>query len=166
MMTLIAEFCAVAGQRHEDVLRLLLPKEDDAVICVDPLKTKYDEAQVTTETPFTEGLRDIIARARELRNTPASGKKPTAVVLGRHLFCNRKGQPYTDSGFKTMWNPLQVRLDGQGGERFTFHDLRGYYVSEAKARGWQVKDTTGHKDEKTADRIYDRRRVRKARPLK
>lgn len=50
-------------------------------------------------------------------------------------------------------------------DRITFHDLRAYYVTEGKERGIQVTEATGHKSDATANRIYDRRRVRKATPL-
>lgn len=59
-------------------------------------------------------------------------------------------------------------MDGyveQGGERFTFHDLRAYYVSEGMNAGIKVTEATGHKSDATARRIYDRRRARKATPL-
>ena len=179
LITLAAEFCAIAGRRREDVLRLPIPKHDDEIIRIEQQKTKYDEAQVIIEIPITTGLRDVIDRARAIHRLReqlfeereaarlAKGKigKEKCPVRSRFLFCTQQGQPYSNSGFKTMWNRIQVQWEVEGGKRFTFHDLRAYYVTEAKARGWEVKDTTGHKDESTANRIYDRRRDRKGRPL-
>jgi len=74
-----------------------------------------------------------------------------------YLIGNRQGQRYTDSGFKAMWNRLQVAWQVAGGTRFHFHDLRARSVGKLKADGCQAKDLTGHTTEATADRIYDRR---------
>lgn len=179
LLALAAKFCALAGRRREDVLRLPLPKPDDEIIVIQPQKIKHDEATVTIEIPITAGLREVIEQVRgvhRLREQLFDEREAKRTAQGRigkerrpvrslFMFCNQQGQPYSDAGFKAMWNRLQIRWEEKGNNRFTFHDLRAYYVTEAKARGWQVKDTTGHKDESTANRVYDRRRIRKATPL-
>lgn len=181
LITLAAEFCAIAGRRRQDVLRLPLPKHGEMETRIEPQKVKRGEAQMTIEIPLTPGLLDIIERAKEVHRLRErlfdereakrlakgkTGKEQRPVRSMTWIFCTQQGQPYSDAGFKTMWNKIQVKWEEEGGTRFTFHDLRAYYVTEAKAKGWQVSDTTGHKDESTANKIYDRRRVRKARPLK
>lgn len=48
----------------------------------------------------------------------------------------RQGQPYTEQGFKAMWNRIMEDwLKLSGAERFTFHDLRAYYVTVMVGRG-------------------------------
>jgi site-specific recombinase XerC len=80
--------------------------------------------------------------------------------LSKYLLCNRKGKPYTDSGIKAMWNRLQVAWQRAGHERFTFHDSRAMGISKLKEQGRQAREISGHRNESTAERIYDRRRVR------
>jgi integrase len=55
-----------------------------------------------------------------------------------------------------------THVRSQGGERFTAHDLRSYYVSEKKDRG---EDPQTHANEATTARVYDRRKVRTIKPL-
>ena len=64
---------------------------------------------------WTEGLHEVITRAKQL-------KRP---IRGLNLFCTRQGTPYSDTGFKAMWNRVQLKWADQGGLRFTFHDIRG-----------------------------------------
>ena len=82
-----------------------------------------------------------------------------------YLICNRQGQRYTDSGFKSMWNRLQVAWHEAGGTRFHYHDLRARSVGKLKADGRQAKDITGHTTEATAERIYDRRTARRGKAV-
>src|SRR5260363_414155 len=87
-------------------------------------RTKKTKTRRSTDqdSDWSTHLRDIVIRAKAL-------PRP---IGGFFLFCNRKGQPYTDRGFKAMWNRLQVEYAQEGGRRFTFHDLRAYYVTEGK----------------------------------
>ena len=47
------------------------------------------------------------------------------------VFHNRAGNPYTESGFKAMWSKLVANAlqNNVIAKRFTFHDLRAYYVT-------------------------------------
>ena len=157
MITLIARLTAIAGQRRQDILRIMRPATDATRIRVTIAKRKRSEAPVTVEIPMTLGVRTAVERALELtRDAPPS----------LFLFCNRSGQPYTDAGFKTLWQRLMNAFEKAGGERFTYHDLRALYVSTGLAQGKRVTEATGHRSESTPRRIYDRRRVRKAEPTK
>jgi integrase len=50
-------------------------------------------------------------------------------------------------------------------ERFTIHDLRARAVSSLKERGRDAAPLTGHTSETMPNRVYDRRRVIRARPV-
>ncbi len=43
------------------------------------------------------------------------------------LFPNNEGQPYSDSGFKCLWNRLMHDYQKGGGTWFHAHDLRAMY---------------------------------------
>ena len=82
---------------------------------------------------WTPTLKEVIARGRAL-------SRP---IPGLYLFRTRRGQPYTDAGFKAMWNRIQVKWAESGGERFTFHDIRAKALTDAKrlgldAQAWRV----------------------------
>jgi integrase len=54
----------------------------------------------------------------------------------------RKNQPYTESGFKSMWNKLMHKALAAGiiTQRFTFHDLRAYYATQHKIQRGALPD--------------------------
>lgn len=86
-------------------------------------------------------------------------------VSSIYLFATLNGTPYTDSGFKKLWNVLMhsyAPLGTKDEKWFTAHDLRALYVSEMKS---QERDPNTHKDEKTMNRVYDRRALIKVTPL-
>ena len=130
------------NQRFANSLRLSEIREDG--IHVTQLKSG---GKVNVVIEWTDALRTAVAEARAIERPVAS----------MYVICNRQGQRYTDSGFKSMWNRLQVAWHEAGGTRFHYHDLRARSVGKLKADGRQAKDITGHTTEATAERIYDRR---------
>lgn len=73
--------------------------------------------------------------------------------LRRALICNRKGQRYTPSGFKSQWQRLMRRLPKD--ERFHFHDLRAKSASDDET-DQGAADRLGHADVKLTRRVYRR----------
>lgn len=73
--------------------------------------------------------------------------------LRRALICNRKGQAYTPSGFKSQWQRLMRRVKKE--ERFHFHDLRAKSASDDET-DQGAADRLGHADVKLTRRIYRR----------
>ena len=61
-----------------------------------------------------------------------------------HWLARRRSQPYTDRGFKAMWNRLQVQWKDAGNERFWFHDLRAKAITDMKEQGRDAKEVSGH----------------------
>ena len=68
----------------------------------------------------------------------------------------RRNQPYTESGFKSMWNKLVKKALAAGiiERRFTFHDLRAYYATQHKIQRGALPDL--HANPATTARVYDR----------
>ena len=105
---------------------------------------------------WTDALRTAVTEARAIERPVAS----------MYLICNnQQGQRYTDSGFKSMGNRLQVAWHSAGGTRFHYHDLRARSVGKLKADGGQARDITGHTTEATAERIYDRRTTKRGKAV-
>ena len=72
-----------------------------------------------------------------------------------HVICNRQGQRYTDSGFKSMWDRLRVAWHKAGAHAFITTICARRSVGKLKADGCQAKDITGHTTtEATAERIF------------
>jgi integrase len=107
---------------------------------------------ITNLVSWSPFLREIVTAALEMRRSTAAG----------YIFANQDGQPYTDSGFKTMWNRVMHDYAAAGGKWFTTHDLRVYYVTEKGEKG---ENPETHKNPATTKRVYDRTRVVKVKPL-
>lgn len=152
MIILIGLMVAITGRRRAEVMRLTkFAVRDDGIHVVD-CKTKAGQPERTYLVSWSPFLRDIIHAALDMKRSTAAG----------YVFANLDGQPYTDSGFKTMWNRIMHDYAKTGGVWFTTHDLRAYYVTE---KGDRNENPETHKNPATTKRVYDRTRVVKVKPL-
>ncbi len=151
--TFIATYMDVkylTGLRQGDLLRLRLDQLNDDGIHVTVGKT---DKRIVIE--WTTALWAAVNAARTL-------PRP---VRGLFLFCNRKGQPYTGSGFRSIWQRRMRSALKKGvlQKRFTEHDIRAKSASDTD-RGHAAELMT-HLDARTTDRIY-RRKPERIRPLR
>jgi integrase len=88
-------------------------------------------------------------------------------VQSLYLFPTRSGGAYTASGVKATWNRIVTLALKEGvitaDTRFTFHDLRAYYVTEHKAEHLALPDL--HANPETTARVYDRNKEVRRRAL-
>ena len=153
MLCVTAEIAYLTGQRREDVLAVPLRNvRDDGIL----FEQKKSNGEMRVLVEWTDALRAAVAKAKAL-------PRP---VSGLYLICNRRGQPYTGAGFKTMWNRVQVQWKAAGNERFWFHDLRAKAITDMKEQGRDAKEVSGHKTDAMVNRVYDRRRVRRGPAVK
>ena len=101
-----------------------------------------------------EGLRDVLERIRRLRRRVGS----------LSLFCNRKGQPYTEGGFNSIWRRLVKR---SGVNDAHFHDIRAKAITDAKEQaGLDYAQTlAGYQSRNTTEGYVKARDVTRVRPL-
>ncbi|MBF5006301.1 integrase [Diaphorobacter sp. NR2-3-3-1] len=85
--------------------------------------------------------------------------------MGAVFRAPKTGNPYSESGFKTMWGRLMdAALESRVIEqRFTFHDLRAHYTTYYKRRFDALPEL--HADPATTARVYERSREAKRRSL-
>ena len=153
MLALIAEMAYLTGQRRQDILALHRARvSDDGILFIQ--KKGKGASKVLVE--WTDRLAECVERCKALPRE----------INGLYLICNRKGQPYTDSGFKAMWNRLQIAWHESGNERFHFHDIRAKSASDLLEAGRKATDITGHKSEDMLQKVYDRRKVTKGKAVK
>lgn len=151
MVALIAACVAITGRRRAEIRELMDFAMKDDGLHVPESKIKPGEEPRVFVVEWTPFLRELIGKARELREADS-----------QYLFPARSGGPYTDPGFKAMWNRIQVKFSAQGGKRFTAHDLRALYTSEMLDRNI---DPNTHKNPATTRRVYDRRNKIKVTPM-
>jgi integrase len=154
-VALIGCTVALSGRRRGEVLSLAKSAMTAEGIYVTGNKRKAGEAERRYLVAWSPTLRQIIEDAAAIKRE----------VSSIYLFPTLEGQPYTDVGFKCLWNRLMHSF-AKGGAKseqwFRAHDLRALYVSEMLEQG---RDPNTHANPQTMRRVYDRRREIKVTPL-
>jgi len=105
-------------------------------------RNKGSEGEITTWTKRLEGA---VSFARALHSSAP------APIAGAYLIHNKRGQPINESGFKSAWRRLMDKVEAQGGEHFTFHDLKAKGYSDMKGEQF-----AGHKSP-LMHKVYNRK---------
>ncbi len=140
----MAQFAALTGSRRVEFLTLTWPQVDDQVVRLMRAK-QHDGRQKRELITISSGLQEVLNRMRE-----------GASALGYVFRAPRTGNPYSQSGFKTMWGRLMDAALAAGviEERFTFHDLRAHYTTYYKERFGDLPDM--HANPATTAAVYER----------
>lgn len=151
LIAIVMDFAYITAMRKGDILKLRLDQITDEGIWIKQSKTGSKQLY-----EWTEGLINVVTRAKDL-------KRPTR---GLYLFCTRQGQPYADSGFKAMWNRVQIKWAETGGHRFTFHDIRAKALTDAKRLGLDAQSLAGHATSSMTEHYIKQREFKRILPLK
>jgi integrase len=150
----MAQFAALTGNRRVEFLRLHWPQVDAEVVRLTRGKQRAGREKREL-VAVSSALQDVLDRAKALE-----GYNPMGAVFR----APRTGNPYSERGFKTMWNRLMVKAMAEKviAERFKFHDLRAHYTTYFKLKFGILPEL--HADAKTTAVVYERSRqvVRKA----
>lgn len=141
----MAEFAALAGNRRIEFRTLSWAQVGETEVRL--IRGKQRDGNVIVEViSISPALQSLLARMRALAKDDRLGA----------VFPNLAGNAYTDSGFKGMWNKLVLKAlkEKAIATRFTFHDLRAYYVTQYKQQRGALPDL--HANPGTTARIYDR----------
>lgn len=150
LIAAVMDFAYITALRKGDILNLRLDQITDEGIWIKQSKTGAKQLY-----EWTNGLSEVVARAKQLKRS----------IRGLYLFCNRQGQPYTDSGFKAMWQRVQLKWAGQGGQRFTFHDIRAKSLTDAKQLGLDAQSLAGHASATMTEHYIKSREYKKIKSL-
>lgn len=153
LIAVVMEFAYRTALRRGDILSLRLDQ-----IKTEGIYVKQGKTGKKMLFEWTPELNEAVSAARSL-------PRP---IRGLYLFCNRRGQPYTDSGFKGMWQKVQVRALAINviNERFTFHDIRAKALTDAKRAGMDATLLAGHSSSAMTDDYIKAREVEKVTPLR
>lgn len=153
VLAAMAEFCALAGNRRAEFLDLTWTQVSGGEIRMP--RAKQRGKIVMEVVTITAPLAKLLERLRAVAVDPRIG----------FVFPTRRGNAYTEQGFKSMWSKLVARALAEQvvGERFTFHDLRAYHVTQFKKQSGTLPDL--HSNPATTARVYDRAREVKRRGL-
>lgn len=150
LITILMDFAYITAMRKGDILKLRLDQITDEGIWIKQSKTGAKQLY-----EWTNGLVDVVAKAKAL-------KRP---IRGLHLFCTRKGHPYSDAGIKAMWNRVQIKWADVGGQRFTFHDIRAKSLTDAKRMGLDAQSLAGHATSAMTEHYIKQREFKKVTAL-
>lgn len=106
------------------------------------LRSKGSEGEITTWTKRLEGAVNYAKAIHPDAVTP---------INGPYLIHNKRGQKISDSCFKSAWQRLMVKVEAQGGEHFTYHDLKAKGYSDMKGEQF-----AGHKSP-LMHKVYNRK---------
>lgn len=154
VLVAMAQFAALAGSRRIEFRTLHWPQVDEELVRLTRAKQRGSEKR---ELVFIgAALREVLDRMRLL-----PGYNPMGAVFR----APKTGNPYSESGFKTMWGRLMdAALASKVVEhRFTFHDLRAHYTTYYKKRFDTLPEL--HADPATTARVYERSREAKRQSL-
>lgn len=155
MVALIGCCVALTGRRRAEILSLPLSARAHDGIRLKSSKIKAGETDRFYLVEWSPTLRLVFDEVAAIPRR----------VKSLFLFPTLDGQPYTDAGFKCLWNKLMHSFAPGGAaspEWFRAHDLRALYVSEMLDQG---RDPNTHKNEQTMRTVYDRRTTVKVSPL-
>lgn len=157
MIGMAAEYAAYAGNRKAEFLDLTWPQVDEraGIIRVKRAKQRGKKrGEVIEHIEITPVIAELIGRLRAVRKDDCL-----------YVFSNRHGTHYTPEGFKAMWSKMMTEAIAakRVAKRFTFHDLRAYYVTRHKAERGALPDL--HANPATTARVYDRTKIVKRRGL-
>lgn len=142
MMCATIDLAVLTGMRKKDLLKLRLSDLREDGIFVEQSKT--GKRQIFQ---WTAALREVVDRAKALKRK----------VSRLYLFANREGQPYTTTGFDSIWRRVVIK---SGLEDVRFHDLRAKAGSDAT----NATELLGHDDPRTTNRY--KRAPAKVMPLR
>lgn len=148
---LMMRLAYLTAMRQQDLLALRLEQIDDDGIRITQGKT--GKRQIFTWTPE---LRSIVDGALAMH--PKLNQRPW-------LFPSRDGAGYTSDGFKSLWNRVQQQWAKQGGERFTWHDIRAKALTDAKRLGRDAQSLAGHATSAMTEHYIKAREIEEVSPL-
>lgn len=151
LIAAVMDFAYITALRKGDILSLKLEQITDEGIWIKQSKTGAKQLY-----QWSAGLYEVINRAKALNQS----------LRATHLFCTRQGNPYSDAGFKAMWNRVQVKWAELGGARFTFHDIRAKALTDAKNLGMDAQTLAGHSSATMTEHYIKQREFKKVTPLK
>ncbi|MGH8562758.1 MAG: tyrosine-type recombinase/integrase [Gammaproteobacteria bacterium] len=114
----MVDLVLLIGLRKGDLLKIRLPD-----LKAQGLRVEIEKVPGAVAVfKWSEGLREVIDRARSLRRRVGS----------LYLFATRRGQRYGTSGFDSIWRRTLKRARVEG---LTFHDLRRWAINQAQRQG-------------------------------
>jgi hypothetical protein len=139
MVRFAMNIALITGARQTDILNL-----DRKQVAAGVLKVQQSKTQKKVFFPVAGSLEENIAAALAM-----------APQVRQFVIANRKGKPYTESGFQTQWKRAMTKAFPSLEDRFMFRDLRAKSISDA-ATLEEARIRAGHSDSRITQAVYRR----------
>lgn len=145
----ILNYTYLVGQRRSDVLFLQEANIREEGIYITQAKSKNNDKS-------RKPMRIIIKWNKSLKECIEKAQKLKCYIRSKYLFCKKNGEPYTEDGFKSMYNRAMRKALAEGTlkEKFNYHDIRAKTYSDDKNREERRK-RAGHTSHAMSS-VYDR----------
>jgi integrase len=142
------ELSYLEAARGQDVRVIMLSDIKDDGIFIQQEKTGKKQIKL-----WTPRLLDAVEHAKAIRKQISDKRKGKVVSL--YLVVNERGQPYTESGLKSVWRNNKKRIKDEHGIdiEWTFHDIKAKGISDYEGN---KQDFANHADPRMTDR-YNRK---------
>lgn len=145
-----AEYASLAGSRKCEFLQLTWPQIDQQKGEIRTIRAKQrgkKRGHIIDVVRISPALDALLNRLQAIRKND-----------NIYVFTNRFKNGYSDRAFKTLWHrciqaAIKERVLTQN-SKFTFHDLRAFYVTKHKTSKGTLPDL--HKNPEVTARVYDR----------
>lgn len=144
------DFKYATALRRCDILRIRLDQLKD-----DGIHLTVSKTNKRTVIEWTDNLHIAVDAVRALRTRIGS----------LYLFSTRKGLPYTDDGFSSIWQRKMRKALEEGVllERFTDHDIRAKTASDTNLE--HAQSLLGHASATITNKVYRNRKAAHVVPL-
>ena len=153
ILQLWVDFKYKTGLRQQTMLRMTKTQ-----LRVEGIKVRASKNNKKGIILWDNDLRDIVDQIKALPRK----------IDSIYLFTNRQGQPYTESGFRSMFHKyMQLALEKTAlEETFTEHDIRAMHGTEAEEQGINATDNLLHNDSKSTKAYLRGKKEVVIKPLK
>jgi integrase len=143
------DLALLTGQRQGDLLKMKWSQ-----ITPEGVTVRQGKTGKRLMIEMSPALQAVLERARAfLPHLPRE-----------YVLRTRKGRPFTQNGFRACWQRAMRKYVARGGERFTFHDLRGKSGTDSTTLQ-DAFERLGHTSISMTRWVYDRG-TRKVKPLR
>lgn len=146
----------LCAQSKSDVLKIRRADLDD-----DGIHIQRGKTGVRICVGWSPRLIAAKERALALQQDEPTGKKRIASM---YLIANQTGGAYTPHGWSALFHRVMNAYIATGGLRFSPHDMRAAGATTLLESNEIASNTTGHRQESTLKKHYDRRLERKGKP--
>ena len=154
-MKCMMDLAQMNGSRRGMIIRLMLSDITDEGVWFTVNKRNQNQGKKRKLATWTDDLRDVIKRAKEIRAKLRGGQKVIVDHTTAPLFLTRYGKAFTETAFNRQWSTAR-KAGGFGKHEFHFHDVKAKSLSDSPDE-IDAMNRGDHVELRTTRRVYRRK---------